>query len=281
MSFYLKRITAALERLAPQSLDVSALWQAKPAYFYHPERYLLPIDHVHAHPLRLLRDIDAQKERLWDNTQRFAQGQSANSALLWGARGVGKSALVKSVSVALHAQYPTLCLIEIPRTELHDLPDLLAALREVERRIIIFCDDLSFEPDDDAYKSLKSVLDGSLLDVTHNTIFYATSNRRHLMTREVTENEVSAALHRDEMREERLSLTDRFGLWLGFHRIDQNSYLAMIAAYAEHYGLRWSLTTEKDYAEALLWSRERGNRSGRVAWQYIVDLAGRQGKSVL
>jgi hypothetical protein len=210
---------------------------------------------------------------LLENTHRFAKGLPANNALLWGARGMGKSSLVKAV----HAVVPGLTLIEIHREDIASVPHLLAHLREArERRFILFCDDLSFEALDTSYKSLKAVLEGGIEGRPDNVLFYATSNRRHLMTREMIENERSTAIHPGEAVEEKLSLSDRFGLWIGFHNCSQDEYLAIVRAYAEHYRLPVENAKLRD--EALAWALARGSRSGRVAWQYIQDLAGRLGK---
>jgi predicted AAA+ superfamily ATPase len=223
--------------------------------------------------LSLLKGIDAARDTLLENTRRFAVGLPANNALLWGARGMGKSSLVKAV----HAEVPRLTLIEIHREDIASLPHLLAHLREApNRRFILFCDDLSFEALDTSYKSLKAVLEGGIEGRPDNVLFYATSNRRHLMPREMVENERSTAIHPGEAVEEKLSLSDRFGLWIGFHNCSQDDYLAMVKSYTEHYRLTIDQAALRN--EALAWALARGSRSGRVAWQYIQDLAGRLGK---
>jgi predicted AAA+ superfamily ATPase len=215
-----------------------------------------------------------------DNTERFAKGLPANNALLWGARGMGKSSLVKASHAAINAARGEsgagrLKLIEIHREDIESLPDLMTLLRGVKERVIVFCDDLSFDADDTTYKSLKAVLEGGIEGRPDNVIFYATSNRRHLMPREMMENERSTAINPGEAVEERVSLSDRFGLWLGFHRCSQDEFLEMVQGYVKHYGI--PAKAEALRAEALEWATTRGSRSGRVAWQYVQDLAGRLG----
>jgi predicted AAA+ superfamily ATPase len=273
LSGLFERIARAIERLGPRlppRPDFSAadafVWQAETGAF-------LPVKAVNRVPLSLLKGIDAARETLVENTHRFAKGLPANNALLWGARGMGKSSLVKAV----HAQVPGLKLIEIHREDVASLPNLLAHLRDTPGlRFILFCDDLSFEALDSSYKSLKAMLEGGIEGRPENVLFYATSNRRHLMPREMVENERSTAIHPGEAVEEKLSLSDRFGLWIGFHNCSQDDYLAMVRAYAEHY--RLPAGDAKLHDEALAWALARGSRSGRVAWQYIQDLAGRLGK---
>ena len=226
-------------------------------------------------PLELLKGIDRQRDMLLANTERFARGLPANNALLWGARGMGKSSLVKAVAGAVGG----LKLVEIHREDIASLPRLLADLRTApEHRFILFCDDLSFEARDTSYKSLKAVLEGGLEGRPVNVLFYATSNRRHLMPREMVENERSTAINPSEAVEEKLSLSDRFGLWIGFHHCSQDDYLAMVRGYAAHYGL--NVPDEALKRDALEWAAARGDRSGRVAWQFIQDLAGRLGKTL-
>jgi uncharacterized protein len=224
----------------------------------------------------LLKGVDRQKSILVENTLRFAGGLPANNAMLWGARGMGKSSLVKATHAVANARTPgCLALIEIHREDIRTLPDLLNLLRGEERRFLILCDDLSFEKEDADYKALKSVLDGGIEGRPENVLFYATSNRRHLMPRDMIENERSTAINPNDSIEEKVSLSDRFGLWLGFHNCDQPTYLAMIDGYAAEIGL--PIETEELHAEAVEWSVTRGARSGRVAWQFIQEMAGRLG----
>ena len=273
----LTRIAEALERLAPPppgALDLSGA----DAFVWHPEPrpLLAPVPKVAAVPIGLLRGVDRQKTLLMDNTLRFARGFTANNAMLWGARGTGKSSLVKAAHAAANAEVPgSLALIEIHREDIRTLPDLLGQIRLQPRRCIVFCDDLSFERDDADYKALKSVLDGGIEGRPPNVLFYATSNRRHLMSRDMIENERSTAINPGEAVEEKVSLSDRFGLWIGFHNADQDIFFAMIEGYAAHFGL--PVAPEELRAQAVEWSVTRGGRSGRVAWQFILDLAGRLG----
>ena len=252
------------------------------AFVWQAERELLdPVHSVNRVDLELLKGIGRQREILFANTERFARRLPANNALLWGARGMGKSSLVKAVhaeinQTAADAGHQSLALIELHREDIASLPHLLQRLRAQPRRCILFCDDLSFDSDDTSYKSLKGVLEGGIEGRPDNVVFYATSNRRHLMPRDMIENERSTAIHASEAVEEKVSLSDRFGLWLGFHNCDQDTYFAMIEGYARRYGL--DLPAAALRAEAAEWSVTRGGRSGRVAWQYIQDLAGRQGK---
>jgi len=273
----LRRIADALERLAPAA-EARVDLDAGDAFVWHAESgWLEPVARVNRLPLDLLQGIERQRDILLDNTRRFARGLPANNALLWGARGTGKSSLVKSVHQAVNADDAgTLALVEIHREDIPTLPRLLALLRGAERRVVLFCDDLSFDTNDTSYKSLKAVLEGGIEGRPANVLFYATSNRRHLMPRDMIENERSTAINPSEAVEEKVSLSDRFGLWLGFHNADQATFFAMVEAYAEHYGLE--LDRETLRAEAIEWSVTRGARSGRVAWQYIQDLAGRLGK---
>ncbi len=270
----LRRIAEALERLAPPPRRSEA---KADAFLWHAEDgWLEPIPKVAAIPLDLLQGIDAAKTILHANTQRFADGLPANNALLWGARGTGKSSLVKAVHGAINGKKPgCLALIELHREDLASLPRLLAELRGHPRRFVIFCDDLSFDSADASYKSLKAVLEGGIEGRPDNVLFYATSNRRHLMPREMIENERSTAINPHEAVEEKVSLSDRFGLWIGFHNCDQETYFAIVEGYARRFGIpdpRAEL-----HAAALEWSMTRGSRSGRVAWQFIQDLAGRRG----
>jgi predicted AAA+ superfamily ATPase len=273
----LTRIAEALERLAPPPADAPDLMAAD-AFVWHPEprARLVPVPKVATVPIELLKGVDRQKQLLVENTLRFARGFSANNAMLWGARGTGKSSLVKAAHAVANAEAPgSLALIEIHREDIRTLPDLLGVLRGQKRRCIVFCDDLSFEREDADYKALKSVLDGGIEGRPPNVLFYATSNRRHLMSREMIENERSSAIHGSEAVEEKVSLSDRFGLWIGFHNADQETFFAMVEGYAAHYGL--DVPVEELRAQALEWSVTRGSRSGRVAWQFILDLAGRLG----
>ena len=273
----LTRIAEALERLAPPPAGALDLTAAD-AFVWHPEPRprLAPVPKVAAVPMALLRGVDRQKELLVENTMRFARGFTANNAMLWGARGTGKSSLVKAAHASANAEIPgSLALIEIHREDISTLPDLLGQLRSQPRRCLVFCDDLSFEREDADYKALKSVLDGGIEGRPENVLFYATSNRRHLMSRDMIENERSAAIHGQEAVEEKVSLSDRFGLWIGFHNCDQDTFFAMIKGYAETLGL--PIGQEELRAAAVEWSVTRGARSGRVAWQFVQDLAGRLG----
>ncbi len=277
----LQRIAEALERLAPAPSSAVAMDGAD-AFVWNPERDRLdPVHHVNRVDITLLQGISRQTETLYQNTRRFADGLPANNALLWGSRGAGKSSLVKAVHAKVNddrGDSPRLALVEIHREDIPSLPQLLSHLRGVNRPCVLFCDDLSFDGEDASYKSLKAVLEGGIEGRPANVIFYATSNRRHLMPRDMIENERSTAIHASEAVEEKVSLSDRFGLWLGFHNCDQDTYFAMIEGYAKRYGL--DLPNEQLRAEAKEWSVTRGGRSGRVAWQYIQDLAGRLGKKL-
>jgi predicted AAA+ superfamily ATPase len=273
----LERIAGALERLAPPPVPESDIDAADAFIWHSAERWLEPIVKVNRVDIGLLQGVDRQQDMLYDNTRRFADGLPANNALLWGARGTGKSSLVKAVHAKINKETPgRLALIEIHREEIPSLPVLLTWLRGKKKRALIYCDDLSFDGQDDAYKSLKAVLDGGVEGRPDNVVFYATSNRRHLMPRDMIENERSSAISPSEATEEKVSLSDRFGLWLGFHNIDQSTYFTIIEGYAKHYGLDDPSIDLR--AEANEWSVTRGARSGRVAWQYIQDLAGRLGK---
>jgi len=272
------RIAEALERLAPPA-PIVPLFDSADAFVWHPEgRRLAAVPRVNRVAMSLLKGIDRVRDVLLENTERFAEGLPANNALLWGARGMGKSSLVKAAHASVNASAGrdprgALKLIEIHREDIETLPDLMTALRASPHRFIVFCDDLSFDAQDTSYKSLKAVLEGGIEGRPENVIFYATSNRRHLMARDMMENERSTAINPAEAVEEKVSLSDRFGLWLGFHRCSQDEYLAMVAGYVAHY--RIPVELPQIQAEALEWSATRGSRSGRVAWQYIQDLAGR------
>ncbi len=271
----LTRIADALERLAPAEQQPTSL-EGADAFVWNvgPDR-LIAVNSVNHVALHLLLGIDHVRDILADNTRQFANGFPANNALLWGARGMGKSSLVKALHATIRApDKKPLALIEIHREDIPSLPRLLDCIRHSARRVILFCDDLSFDGDDNSYKSLKAVLEGGIEGRPENVIFYATSNRRHLMPRDMIENERSTAINPAESVEEKVSLSDRFGLWLGFHGCSQDDYLAMIYGYMDHY----NITADKEAVrgQALEWSRTRGARSGRVAWQFLQDLAGRQ-----
>jgi predicted AAA+ superfamily ATPase len=277
----LQRIAAALERLAPPAPPAPDL-EAADAFIWQPAtRQLVPVPRVNRVDMSLLKGVDRVRDTLVENTERFARGLPANNALLWGARGMGKSSLVKAAHAAVNAAAAAgkgggrLKLVEIHREDIESLPDLMTLVRASRHRFIVFCDDLSFDGADTTYKSLKAVLEGGIEGRPENVIFYATSNRRHLMPREMMENERSTAINPGEAVEEKVSLSDRFGLWLGFHRCTQDEYLAMVRGYVEHF--RIPISDDALRAEALEWATTRGSRSGRVAWQYVQDLAGRLG----
>jgi uncharacterized protein len=277
-----ERIAGALERLAPSAPE-EPRFSAADAFSWHPDaRRLAPVENVNRVEMSLLKGIDRMRDMLLENTERFARGLPANNALLWGARGMGKSSLVKAVHAAVNATHARrkggdgqLKLIEIHREDIESLPDLMGLMRGAPYRFIVFCDDLSFEAEDTSYKSLKAMLEGGIEGRPNNVVFYATSNRRHLMARDMMENERSTAINPGEAVEEKVSLSDRFGLWLGFHRCSQDEFLAMVDGYVGHY--RIAHAREKTHREALEWATTRGARSGRVAWQYVQDLAGRLG----
>jgi uncharacterized protein len=281
----LERIAAALERLAPGAPAAPRLASAD-AFSWHPDgRQLVPVPKVNRVEMSLLKGIDRMRDVLVENTERFARGLPANNALLWGARGMGKSSLVKAVHASINAAHGRrkgasdgdglLKLVEIHREDIESLPDLMALMRGASYRFIVFCDDLSFEAEDTSYKSLKAMLEGGIEGRPDNVVFYATSNRRHLMARDMVDNERSTAINPGEAVEEKVSLSDRFGLWLGFHRCSQDEFLAMVDGYIAHY--RIAHPPEEIRREALEWATTRGARSGRVAWQYVQDLAGRLG----
>ncbi|NOX74453.1 MAG: ATP-binding protein [Alphaproteobacteria bacterium] len=274
----LKRIAAALERMAPAPLAAPDFTQAD-GFVWHvgPDR-LDAVRHINRVDISLLIGIDRARDILLENTRQFARGLPANNVLLWGARGMGKSSLVKAAHAEVLAEGCALKLVEVQREDLPSIGRLLNILRESDARFLLFCDDLSFGHDDSHYKSLKAVLDGGIEGRPENVVFYATSNRRHLMPRDMIENERSTAISPSEAVEEKVSLSDRFGLWLGFHPCDQDQYLAMIRGYCDAYQVAISDTELR--AEAIEWQQTRGARSGRVAWQYFVDLAGRRGISL-
>lgn len=277
VTLMLTRIADALERLAPPVAPDPGLI-AGDAFVWHPGRLTLePVSKVSRLPLALLQGIALQRDRLMDNTRRFADGLPANNALLWGARGMGKSSLIKAVHGELATLRPgCLKLVEINRDDIGSLPVLLNVLRQADARVVLFCDDLSFDQVDTGYKSLKAVLEGGIEGRPDNVVFYATSNRRHLMPRDMIDNEQSSAIIPGESVEEKVSLSDRFGLWLGFHPCNQDTFLAIVEGYADTYHL--DVPRAQLHAEAHEWAITRGARSGRVAWQFIQDLAGRLGR---
>jgi len=271
----LDRLVRLVERAVPAAL-VPPDFAAADAFVWHPATGTLqPVDKVNRVELSLLKGIDRLRDILVENTERFARGLPANNALLWGARGMGKSSLIKAVHAAVGGAASPLKLIEIHREDIETLPDLMALVRAVPHRFILFCDDLSFDGDDTSYKSLKAALEGGIEGRPDNVIFYATSNRRHLLPRDMAENERSTAINPHEAVEEKVSLSDRFGLWLGFHKCSQDEYLEMVRGYAARH--RLPVADGQLTAEALEWSTTRGARSGRVAWQFVQDLAGRLG----
>ena len=274
----LQRMATALERQAPSAPPENDL-AAADAFVWHADRgWLDPVKSVNRVEMVLLQGIDRVRDILLDNTRRFAQGLPANNVLLWGARGMGKSSLVKAAHATVNGEKGALVLVEIHREDIPSLPNLLALLRSTKRRCLLFCDDLSFDNQDTSYKSLKAVLEGGIEGRPDNVVLYATSNRRHLLSRDMIENERSSAINPGEAVEEKVSLSDRFGLWLGFHACDQQTYLAMVEGYAKHFRLDYPQAKLK--AESAEWAITRGARSGRVAWQYIQDLAGRLGKKL-
>jgi uncharacterized protein len=279
-----ERIARALETIAAHlgaaspAMDSSESLGAADAFVWHPDGRLAPVPRVSRVEIGLLKGIDRMRDILIENTERFADGLPANNALLWGARGMGKSSLVKAAHASINVERKAadrLKLIEIHREDIESLPALMELLRGSDFRFIVFCDDLSFDGNDASYKSLKAVLEGGIEGRPDNVILYATSNRRHLLAREMIENERSTAINPGEAVEEKVSLSDRFGLWLGFHRCSQDEYLAMVKGYCGHFGIR--IGEEELEREALEWSTTRGSRSGRVAWQFTQELAGRLG----
>ena len=274
----LARIADALERLAPQS-PAKPDFDAAEAFIWRAERTLAPVAKVNRVDIALLKGIDRVRDLLVENTERFARGLPANNALLWGARGMGKSSLVKAAQAAINRQDGVngrLKLVEIHREDIEGLPTLMTILRDAPYRFLVFCDDLSFDAGDASYKSLKAALEGGVEGRPANVLFYATSNRRHLLPRDMMENERGSAINPGEAVEEKVSLSDRFGLWLGFHHCSQDDYLAMVRGYAAHFGL--DAPADEIDAQALEWATTRGSRSGRTAWQFSQDLAGRLGK---
>jgi uncharacterized protein len=271
----LLRLVTAVERLAPPTLPEVDLEAADAFVWEASAQQLRPVATVAHVPLPLLVGIDRVRDILLANTRRFAAGRPANNALLWGARGMGKSSLIKAIHGQIDAERPgALALIEIHREDVDSLPRLLQRLTGSPRRCLLFCDDLSFDSGDTTYKSLKAVLEGGIEGRPDNVLFYATSNRRHLMPRDMIENERSSAIHPGEAVEEKVSLSDRFGLWLGFHPCSQDDYLAMVQGYVAHFGIE--IEAGRLRREALEWAQTRGARSGRVAWQFVQDLLGRE-----
>ena len=278
----LSRIAEALDRLAPPAPAGADINTAE-AYVWHATGHRLEaVPKVNRVNIELLKGVDHQKETLVENTRRFAKGLPANNALLWGSRGAGKSSIVKAVHAHVNREMGgppgPLALVEIHREDIPSLPALLSRIRENRRRFVVFCDDLSFDGQDAAYKSLKAVLEGGIEGRPENVVFYATSNRRHLMPRDMIENERSTAINPSEAVEEKVSLSDRFGLWLGFHNADQDTFFAMIEGYAEYYKLGVPVETLRK--QAVEWSVTRGSRSGRVAWQFVQEVAGQLGKKL-
>jgi predicted AAA+ superfamily ATPase len=277
----LDRLVAAVEKLAPAKTEPTDLSSADCFVWSAEQGALEPVLRVNRVDIGLIRGVDRVRDILFDNTERFASGLPANNVLLWGARGMGKSSLVKAVHAAINARRDgagPLKLVEIHREDIDTLPRLMTQLKSAPYRFILFCDDLSFDHDDTSYKSLKAALEGGVEGRPANVIFYATSNRRHLLPRDMIDNERSTAINPGEAVEEKVSLSDRFGLWLGFHKCSQDDYLDMVDAYAAYHGL--AIEPEQLRAEALEWATTRGSRSGRVAWQFTQDLAGRLGKSL-
>ncbi|MGH6854745.1 MAG: ATP-binding protein [Aestuariivirga sp.] len=276
----LARIAAALERLAPLPAPPADIAETQAFVWNAGDETLSPVARVNRVDISLLKGIDLTRDILIENTTRFSRGFPANNALLWGARGMGKSSLVKAAHHAVNkAEGGQLKLVEIHREDIETLPALMALIRKSPSfRFIVFCDDLSFDAEDTSYKSLKAALEGGIEGRPANMILYATSNRRHLLPRDMIENERSTAINPSEAVQEKVSLSDRFGLWLGFHNCSQDEFLDMVMGYVNHFGLRMS--PEKIRAGAIEWSATRGSRSGRVAWQYVQDLAGRLGQKI-
>ena len=280
----LSRLADALDRIAAALPAAASAAERDPpfasaeAFVWHPSGRTTAVPRVSRVELELLRGIDRMRDTLIENTERFAAGLPANNALLWGARGMGKSSLVKAAHAAVNARPDVggrLKLIEIHREDIESLPELMTVLRRSPFRFLVFCDDLSFDGNDASYKSLKAVLEGGIEGRPENVILYATSNRRHLLARDMIENERSTSINPGEAVEEKVSLSDRFGLWLGFHRCSQDDYIAMVRGYCAHFGI--TIDDDELHRDALEWSTTRGSRSGRVAWQYVQDLAGRLG----
>ncbi len=275
------RLADALDRLSPPKSEAK-IFGDDDAFVWDPAKGALKsVEKVNRVPLALLQGIDSQRETLLKNTHNHAKGLPSNNALLWGARGTGKSSIVKAIHAEINSllsEKHALVLIEIHREDIPTLPKLLDIVRQQNRRCIVFCDDLTFEGLDDGYKALKAVLEGGLEGRPENVVFYATSNRRHMMARDMIENEQAVSIHRGEAVEEKVSLSDRFGLWLGFHHLDQDTYFKIVLGYANAFGI--SLESDDLIAKAKEWSVTRGSRSGRVAWQFIQHLAGEQGVAI-
>ncbi len=271
----MKRMADALDRMAPAPVKDNDFTDSD-AFVWQAEGYVQPVTKVNRVELELLKAIDRTRDILLENTSHFAKGFSANNVLLWGARGMGKSSLIKAV----HAKTGgNLKLVEIHREDIETLPQLMRILRQSEQfRFIVFCDDLSFDGDDTSYKSLKAALDGGIEGRPENVLFYATSNRRHLIPRNMMENERSTAINPSEAIQEKVSLSDRFGLWLGFHQCSQDEYLQMVEGYIDYY--KFDIDSSQLRAKAIEWAATRGSRSGRVAWQFVVDLAGQLGRKL-
>lgn len=274
----LDTIAALLARAVPPAAIAPDFASAEAFVWAGTAARLAPVTRVNRVDIALLQGIDLVRNQLVGNTERFARGLPANNALLWGARGMGKSSLVKAAHASVAAQMaaegrPALKLVEIHREDIETLPQLLSLLAPTAHRFVVFCDDLSFDAGDASYKSLKAVLEGGVEGRPENVLFYATSNRRHLMPREMIDNERSTAINPSEATEEKVSLSDRFGLWLGFHKCDQDTYLAMVRGYVAHFGL--AIDDAELVRDSLEWATTRGARSGRTAWQYVQDLAGR------
>ena len=270
---HLARIADALEKFSPTDPVPADLPDADAYVWNHARRRMMPVNKVNRIDLRLLCGVDQQRDMLLSNTIAFVRGFAANNALLWGARGTGKSSLVKAIHGTVTSRGMDCALVEIHREDINDLPFLMSYLSQIDRRFIVYTDDLTFDQGDNSYKSLKAALDGGVEGRPDNVIFYATSNRRHLMPRQMIENERSTAINPSEGVEESVSLSDRFGLWIGFHSIDQETYFDIIEGYIAHFNINTSKVDVR--REALAWSMERGARSGRVAWQFIIDLAAR------
>ncbi len=271
----LTRMAEALERIAPSYKFPDNLEDAQGYIWEAQLRKLQKIDEIERLPLSCLEGIEQQKQQLLENSRAFASGLKANNALLWGARGTGKSSLLKAVHGALLSEGLDCAIVEVQREDIQDLPYIMQVLKQSNRRFILFCDDLAFEEADSSYKSLKAVLEGGLSGRPDNIVFYATSNRRHLMPRHMIDNERGSAINPSEAIEEKISLSDRFGLWIGFHSVDQETYLTMIKTYVTFYKLPVELEQVK--SEALTWCIGRGHRSGRTAYQFIIHLAGKLG----
>ena len=276
----LNRIAEALERISPNIDEKIDLSKSDGFVYDDSLKNLKPVKKISRIPIQLLKGLENQKDILLKNTQNFANNLPANNALLWGAKGTGKSSLVKSVHAEINSQNnEKIKLIEIHREDINNLPYLLSKLADYnENKFILLCDDLSFDAGENTYKSLKSVLDGGIEGKPDNIIFYATSNRRHLMPRDMIENERSTSINPSEAVEEKVSLSDRFGLWIGFHNISQDIYLDIIYGYVKEFELKIDNPTLR--SKALEWSITRGARSGRVAWQFILQLAGELNKKI-